>query len=356
MGVFLTGTTGFLGSYLTAELLNRGDQPLFLLLRARNPKEAESRLWRALQLHFSFDKFEQFRKTRMKLFRGDITSPNLGLDPEDRKFLTRHTESIVHCAASLNRRSYEICANVNLKGTLEVVKLAREILADHPLRRFSNISTVAVSGHRRNEIVQEEGALRWNAPDLDAYGATKKMAEHLVRELLPETSVLTFRPSAIIGDSRFPATTQFEMVRAFAWLANISVLPFDPAWKIDIVPADFAAKAIAALHQVAQPKFDIYHVSSGSGSLTYRQIVAALGMGRSAFFPSLQTHFDRLCQWLSDRHPGWRISRMATLLKFFMPHLVENTVYDNARLVDALQETPPSFGDYAGTLVKFAAR
>jgi len=354
MAVLLTGVTGFLGSYLAAELLKGQDGPLCLLVRARRPKEAEGRLWRSLQLHFDYDSFQRLYRTRMKVYLGDITQRDLGLSAEAREDLRSRVDSVIHCAASLNRRSYEICLNVNVKGTLEVVKFAQELVRRGTFRRFSNVSTVAVSGHRRGETVKEEGAIRWNAPDLDAYGATKKMAEHLVRELLPQGAVLTFRPSAIIGDSRFAATTQFDMVRAFAWLAKAPALPLNPDWRIDIVPADFTARAIAELHRRERPKHDIYHLSAGTDSLSYREVVAVLGGGRRPFLPGLQRPFTRLCDWLSDRHPNWRISRMATLLKFFMPHLVENTVYDNARLKEELGEGPPSFGAYAKALMAYA--
>jgi thioester reductase-like protein len=36
----------------------------------------------------------------------------------------RTTDSVIHCAASLNRKSEKSCLNVNLRGTLEVIQLA----------------------------------------------------------------------------------------------------------------------------------------------------------------------------------------------------------------------------------------
>ena len=50
-----------------------------------------------------------------------------------------------------------------------------------------------------------------------------------------------------LGDSRRPETTQFDMVRAFAFLASLPVLPLRPDDRIDIVPVNYVAGAIVKL-------------------------------------------------------------------------------------------------------------
>ena len=59
------------------------------------------------------------------------------------------TDSVIHCAASLNRKSEKSCLNVNLRGTLEVLQLGAACEHYHGLRRFSQVSTVAVAGKRK---------------------------------------------------------------------------------------------------------------------------------------------------------------------------------------------------------------
>jgi nucleoside-diphosphate-sugar epimerase len=93
---------------------------------------------------------------------------------------------------------------------------------------------------------------------------------------LPDTPKTVFRPSIVLGDSRHAETTQFDMVKAFVFLAGLPVLPFRPTDKIDIVNVDFVADAIATLHQKDQPQYDIYHLSSGTGSQTFRELTTAL--------------------------------------------------------------------------------
>ncbi len=57
MTIFVTGGTGYLGSYLTAMLLRGHSQRLALLVRAKDEKHGRERLWKSLQLHMPFEEF-----------------------------------------------------------------------------------------------------------------------------------------------------------------------------------------------------------------------------------------------------------------------------------------------------------
>ena len=99
-----------------------------MLVRARDPHEAEVRLWQALQLHMDFPRFYEYLQTRIRIFRGDLTdAADSACREDDYDRLIHTTDSVIHCAASLNRKSEKSCLNVNLRGTLEVVQLARRV-------------------------------------------------------------------------------------------------------------------------------------------------------------------------------------------------------------------------------------
>src|SRR5580698_6840086 len=276
MAIFLTGSTGYIGAHVAANLLNEHGAGLNVLVRARDAQGTESRLWQALQLHMDFPRFYECLQTRIRVFRGDLTDTQFGLGRDDYDRLIHTTDSIIHCAASLNRKSEKSCMNVNLRGTLEVLQLARHSHHYHGLRRFSQVSTVAVAGKRQDEVVTEDKSIDWNRSDYDPYARTKKFCEHMVRQLLPDVPLTIFRPSIVLGDSRYPQTTQFDMVRSFVFLAGLPVLPFRPQDKIDIVNVDFVADAISALHMKANPAHDTYHLSSGNDSQTFRELTRAL--------------------------------------------------------------------------------
>ena len=356
MAIFLTGSTGYIGAHVASNLLENYKENLNVLVRASDTHEAEVRLWRGLQLHLDFPRFQNHLATRVHIFRGDLTEAQFGLADSDYGRLVETTDSVIHCAASLNRKSEKSCLNVNLRGTLEVLRLAMHARDHHGLRRFSHVSTVAVAGHRQNEVVTEDSAIDWGRSDYDPYARTKKFCEHMIRQLLPDTPKTIFRPSIVLGDSRYPETTQFDMVKAFVFLAGLPVLPFRPGDKLDIVNVDFVADAIAALHQKERPAFEIYHLSSGRGSQTFRELTEALaaarGKRRPVFVPGLARSFSSLVNGLSNRKRA--IGYGASLMKVFLPYLLWNTVFDNSRVTAELGRAPVPFSRYSYPLLKFS--
>ena len=356
MAIFLTGSTGYLGSYLVAGLFTGHTDRLNLLVRAKSEQEARERLWQSLQLHFEFPEFQEYVNSRVRIFRGDLTGDHFGLSDDEYHALVDSTDSILHCAASLNRKSEKQCLNVNLRGSLEVIQLARRAQNQHGLRRYSHVSTVAVAGKRQNEVVTEDASIDWNRSDYDPYARTKKFSEHMVHQLLADVPHTIFRPAIVLGDSRRAETSQFDMVQAFDTLARFPVLPLRPGDKIDIVPANYVGGAIVKIHQLAKPNYGIYHLSSGVGSQTYKELTDALaeagGWSKPRYQPWLGGPFSKTVNWLAFK--GGSVGYGASLLKVFWPYLDWNTVFHNSRVVQEMGEAPAKFSSYAYPLLQFS--
>jgi thioester reductase-like protein len=356
MAIFVTGATGYLGSYLVAGLLTGYRDTLNLLVRAKTEQEARERLWTSLQLHFEFPEFIEYLNTRVRIFNGDLTSERFALSDEEYRILVDTTDSLIHCAASLNRKSEKQCLNVNLRGTLEVIQLARRAQNRHGLCRYSHVSTVAVAGKRQNEVVTEDTSIDWSRSDYDPYARTKKFCEHMAHQLLPDVAKTIFRPAIVLGDSQRAETSQFDMVQAFHVLARMPVLPLRPHDKIDIVPANYVGKAIVTIHQKEAPAHGVYHLSSGRGAQTYLELTDAIaqaaGARRPTYWPWLGGPFSRTLNWVARR--GGSAGHGASLLKVFWPYLEWNTVFDNSRVVGELGEAPAKFSTYAYPLLKFS--
>ncbi|MCA9517338.1 MAG: SDR family oxidoreductase, partial [Myxococcales bacterium] len=319
--LFITGATGFLGGYAATRLLDtHPGVRLRPLVRARSREQAIERLWGSFQLHVDAARFWEMMD-RVEPALGDLHAPDLGLDAATREAILGDTGSVLHIAASLNRKSDKACLNTNVRGTLSVVKLARALADGRGLRRYTHVSTVAVAGKRNAEVVLEDDAIDWDRSDYDPYARTKKLCEHLAHELLPDVQKTILRPSIVMGDSRFPETAQFDMVRATAFLADLPVVPFRPTWRADIVNADWVGRAIETLHMKARPEHTIYHLSAGLSSPTLGAVGDALHAGtgkRIRFAPSLLGPF----QTAVDLANGWRakntVTLVASLLKVFL--------------------------------------
>jgi nucleoside-diphosphate-sugar epimerase len=146
------------------------------------------------------------------------------------------------------------------------------------------------------------------------------------------------------------------MVRAFVFLAGLPALPFRPTARIDIVPVDFVADAVASLHQKERPAHEIYHLSSGTDSETFVELTDALSKAQGkrgpVFAPSLEGPSSKMVNALAGR--AGKIGGLATLMKVFLPYLVWNTVFDNSRVVEEMGRRPAPFSQYCFPLLKFS--
>jgi len=362
MTTFITGANGFLGSYVANILLEETDERLKVFIRAKDQQAAQEKLWKGLQLHMSPGRFWEHME-RVDFVYGDLHAPNLGIDEATYTELTRDVDSVLHIAASLNRKSSKACLNTNLRGTLSVIKLAKAIHTKRKrkggLRRYSHVSTVAVAGMRDGEVVVEDRAIEWDRSDYDPYARTKKFCEHMARELLPDVQKTFFRPSIVMGDSRFPETSQFDMVRAFCTLTDMPIVPFDPSGRLDIVNADWVGRAVAEIHMAAEPRHDIYHLSSGTSSRTIGEVARAVGEvagKRPRFVAGLEKPFDTLVNTLAGLRSRNTATYIASLLKVFLPYITYDTVFDNRRAVDEIGIEPVPFVQYCGDLYRFSKR
>src|ERR1700746_2500012 len=101
MAILLTGSTGYLGSYLATGLFRGHRDSLNLLVRAKNQQEARERVWQSLQLHMEFSELQEHLSTRVRFFFGDLTNQKFGLADDEYHALAESTDSLIHCAASL---------------------------------------------------------------------------------------------------------------------------------------------------------------------------------------------------------------------------------------------------------------
>lgn len=247
--IFLTGVTGALGREILKELLTTTNDFLFLLARPKNRLSAENRLKKILES----SGLDSFYLSRLKIFEGDVTSPNLGLSEVARQELASQVDLIFHIAAltALNG-SREDCERINLKGTEEVLKFANLCRRSGKLKRFFYFSTAYAAGSLQTHCSLED-ELPAEPAHANHYEASKYAAEKKVREAMKEGLPATiFRPSIVVGDSKNGAVSEFNVIYPFMKLfahGIIKKLPTRLDHTFNIVPIDFVVKASLAIAQ-----------------------------------------------------------------------------------------------------------
>jgi long-chain acyl-CoA synthetase len=245
--VLLTGATGFLGAQIARRLVERTDHQVVALVRAPDAQAATRRLARAW---WDWPELAAgIADGRVLAVAGDVREPGLDLDPADWHRLTRRVTHIVHAAADLRVAAPLAELNrTNVGGVAHLLKLAAAAHRDHGLARLMHVSTAYVAGLRPGEV--PEDALTGRYGFANGYERSKHEGERLVRAASPALPVTVVRPAMIVGDSRTGAVRTFNTVYAPLrryLTGRRRLVPVRPGLRVNIVPVDWVADAIARL-------------------------------------------------------------------------------------------------------------
>jgi nucleoside-diphosphate-sugar epimerase len=247
--------------------------------------------------------------------RGDIAEPMLGLGDRAYAELAARVDAVIHCAAvtDFNRTDGSLEAT-NIAGTEQVAAFAATAGAV-----LYHVSTAFV--HTTAEGDRGRTAA--------GYAASKSAGEEVVRSSgVPH---VIFRPSVVIGDSVTGEIAAFQglhRVVAGIFAGIVPIIPFDPAWPIDFVPADVVADTIACVveNRVSEGEF---WISAGDKALRLDDGVAdvvefARGLGVTVDMPRFvpPEMFDRLIgPVFLDALPDKIRRNVVRMLEFFTAYL-----------------------------------
>ena len=267
--ILITGSTGFLGVQLVHELLQRRpNATLVLLIRGRAGETAQQRA----------DSFIPLAdRSRVRVFSGDVSQPNCGLDADAYAQLTAEASRVIHSAATVRfDHSLDEARRINVEGTRRILDLAA---GARQLKSFAYVGTAYVAGERSGLIRESELAVGQGYRN--TYEQTKAEAEALVRSRLNSLPGVILRPSIIVGDSRTGVTSSFKMMY---WPLKIyarglwRTVPGYPDAVLDIVPVDFVANAVAQLLFDESALGNTVHLCAGPGASATIQQVAQRAM------------------------------------------------------------------------------
>lgn len=250
---FVTGASGFVGSFLVARLLENGWNVVGLARGA----DAMGRVISALRNARGFS--AQYGK-ELRVVSGDIRDPTMGLPDMQAEELAKEVDAVWHCAAKfVAGGGGGTPFDVNVTGTRHLLEFARRCNR-HRRVPFYYVST-AFAGDCRGGLVTEE-APSDDVSGRNAYECSKREAERMVLDWQRKYTfpAAIFRPSIIVGHSLTGRaggfTAYYDCVRSLRIVARAqrsgkadSVLRVKshPELRLNFVPIDFVIDAMCAL-------------------------------------------------------------------------------------------------------------
>ncbi|WP_242045553.1 MULTISPECIES: non-ribosomal peptide synthetase family protein [unclassified Calothrix] len=245
---FLTGATGFLGTFLLHELLYKTRADIHCLVRSSSIEEGQAKIKSSLQ---RYHLWEESLSSRIIPVLGDLSQPKMGIEPAKFFRLTEKIDMIYHCGAWVNLiYPYPVLKTVNVLGTQEVLRLASQT----KIKPVHFISTVDVlSSGNSNHITKSYREQDFISPSKfysSGYAQSKYIAEKLVMMAYSRgLPVSIYRPSNIMGHSKTGITQTNSLVtKIIKGCIQMGIAPQIDA-VLNLVPVDYVSQMIVSLSQ-----------------------------------------------------------------------------------------------------------
>ncbi|MEK7595561.1 MAG: SDR family oxidoreductase [Patescibacteria group bacterium] len=243
--VLITGGTGRLGTPLINNL-SKDYEKIIVLTRNTNLKG---------------------KNNKISFLNADITKENLGLNSNVYSQLTSNITEIIHMAANTSfTASYQKAALVNIKGTKNILGLAKKT---RNLRKFIHFSTAFISGEREGDIFEE--GLEHNAGFVNNYELTKYQSELIAREHFSQLPISVIRPVLILtNDSKNIFNVMLDKIKQ----SKFFIITGCPVTNLHLIPLNsFVKRVSSSLNDLQSGK--AYHFANKPDQLmTLRELVA----------------------------------------------------------------------------------
>ncbi len=279
--VLLTGSTGFVGRFLLAELLEKTDATVYCLIRAQSERQGLARL-RATMTKWNL--WRQTYERRIVVIPGDLRLPRLGVDPDTYLKLSERLDSIYHCGTSMNHlETYAMARPANVEGCRELLKMAtyaKPILINY----ISTLGIFLSAANTVSRIVNEETPIEHEKRlASDGYTASKWVGEKLfmiARERGVPCNI--FRLGLVWPDSKYGRYDELQHdYRLFksCLVSRLGIKSYRP--EFPPTPVDYVAQSIVCLARHHSGGGGTFHISSAYpiGGGLFERMNECLGLG-----------------------------------------------------------------------------
>jgi phthiocerol/phenolphthiocerol synthesis type-I polyketide synthase E len=243
--VLLTGATGFLGSFLLRELLDRTSSVVHCLVRASDPQAGLAKIRAGLEKYGLLGDAEL---DRVKVVPGDLAAERLGLADGDYEALAGRVHAVYHNGAKVSfLEPYRILRRTNVDGTREILRFA----CAGPVKPVHHVSSIAVfdcDNFAGMPVAADDADLAGGGGFHGGYDQSKWVAEMVVEQARTQgVPVTIYRPGNIAGHSRTGAVSDGHLVSAMIeGCVRLGLAPDSDAY-VDVVPVDYVSSALVAI-------------------------------------------------------------------------------------------------------------
>jgi len=347
--IFLTGTTGFLGSHTAAELL-RGGHKMVLLARENHGKTASQRVEESLKKIVTQEEYDKFSNS-IEVVEGNIEEENLGLTPEQLKNIADDQIEVLHTAANLSfaKENRDKIIATNVGGTRNVLDFASKVGA----KKFNFVSTAYVCG-KKTGVTEETLASNQNPEFHNPYEESKYLAEQEIEVWQRETNTPTtiFRPSIIIEREQTDNHSgYYAFASAFALLRQkITMMdgklefPCNPDVPLDLISVDDVAKYTAQVleKEPIDGTIEVLHMTNPNSRTVgeiFRDSLDLMGLGRKV---ELVNNENLVNPDFYKVAPSQETSKeLVRILRDLMPYLFSNIEFSTENITKKLESYNP---------------
>lgn len=318
--VLLTGGTGFLGSHVLRELLDRTNADVYCIVRCGIGTRPLDRLC--------------VTSPRIHVFRGDLAQFQLGLLQCDYEGLSEQVDTIYHCAGEVNLlATYHKLRNSNVRATAELLRFAN-LGVPKRLHHVSTLSVLVATDCNTGTLFESDNLSQTNHV-YGGYAQSKWAAEWLVRSV---GGAHIHRPGLITGHSQTGISASNDFLTLFLrGLSELGCYPDVEDLYLDVTPVDFAAAALVHL-SLNPPQFDRTYHLTGSGRWSLRNLVAGLCRRGFPMAPINPTIWPHRVSELQRRSPKAATACLALCRSLGGAHL-----FSRLRTMDLFQATGVTF-------------